>query len=157
MRDALSETLALSVHGQPAARDEELVIAHRLAAAYATAWHDEFLAREVARFTQWPAEHRAAKVWADSMRRVGITSFGRDGAAAAIVIWRRSLSRATAIHDSAGMAATLGNIGAGFSRDDRPDSAETYLERSRDARRGSGRHPGPGQCDLRAGRSEREP
>ena len=109
----------------------ELAIAHRLAAAYATAWHDEFLVREVARFTQWPAEHRAAKVWADSMRRVGITAFGRDGAAAAIVIWRRSLSRAAAIPDSAGMAATLGNIGAGFSRDEQPDSAETYLERSR--------------------------
>jgi CHAT domain-containing protein/tetratricopeptide (TPR) repeat protein len=131
VRDALNETLALSVHGQRATQDEELAIAHRLAAAYASAWHDEFLVREVARFTQWPMEHRAAKVWADSMRRVGITTFGRDGAAAAIVIWRRALSRSIAIHDSAGMAAALGNIGAGFSRDDRPDSAEAYLERSR--------------------------
>ncbi len=112
-------------------RATELAIAHRLAAAYANAWHDEFLVREVARFTQWPAEHRAAKVWADSMRRVGITAFGRDGAAAAIGIWRRSLSRSAAIPDTAGMAATLGNIGAGFSRDDQPDSAETYLERCR--------------------------
>ena len=131
VRDALNETLALSVHGQPATRDEELAVAHRLAAAYAGAWHDEFLVREVARFTGWSPENRAAKVWADSMRRAGITTFGRDGGAAAITIWRRALSRSAGIPDSAGMAATLGNIGAGFSRDDQPDSAEAYLERSR--------------------------
>ena len=131
VREALSQTLALSVRGQPAAREEELVIAHRLAAAYAAAWHDPFLIREVARFSAWPPDRRAVKVLADSVRRAGITSFGRDGAAAAISIWRRALSRAAAIEDTAGMAATLGNIGAGFSQDGRPDSAEVYLERSR--------------------------
>ena len=82
------------------------------------------------------------------MRRAGITAFGRDGAAAAIAIWRRALSRAAAIADTAGMAATLGNIGAGFSRDDQPDSAEVYLERSRVLAAGRGRHAGRGQCHL---------
>ena len=131
IRDALTETLALSVHGQPARREGELVLAHRLAAAYAAAWHDEFLAREVARFTRWPLGRRDAKVRADSLRRAGVSVFGRDGAAAAIVVWRRALAQASAIDDSASMAATLGNIGAGFSRDGRPDSAEVYLEHSR--------------------------
>ena len=131
VRDALSETLALSLRGEPAAREEELVLAHRLAAAYAAAWHDEFLVREVARFSAWPPERRAVKVLADSVRRAGITAFGRDGAAAAIAIWRRALVRASAIADTTGMAATLGNIGAGLSHDGQPDSAEVYLERSR--------------------------
>jgi CHAT domain-containing protein len=131
VRDALSETLALSLRGEPAAREEELVLAHRLAAAYAAAWHDTFLVREVARFSAWPPERRAVKVLADSVRRAGITAFSRDGAAAAIAIWRRALSRASAIADTTGMAATLGNIGAGLSHDGRPDSAEVYLERSR--------------------------
>jgi CHAT domain-containing protein len=130
VREALSQTLALSVRGQPAAREEELIIAHRLAAAYASAWHDPFLVREVARFTAWPPERRAAKVQADSLRRAGIAAFGRDGAEAAITIWRRALSRSAAIDDTAGMAATLGNMGAGLSYDGRPDSAEVYLERS---------------------------
>jgi CHAT domain-containing protein len=131
VREALTETLASSVHGQPAVREAELVLARRLAAAYAAAWHDEFLVREVARFTGWPTPRRAAKVRADSLRRAGVTAFGRDGAAAAIGIWRRALAGAAAIDDSASMAATLGNIGAGLSRDASPDSAAVYLERSR--------------------------
>jgi CHAT domain-containing protein/tetratricopeptide (TPR) repeat protein len=131
VRDALTETLASSVHGPPAAREGELTLARRLAAAYAAAWHDEFLVREVDRFTRWPAERRAAKVRADSLRRAGVTAFGRDGAAAAVGIWRRALAQAAAIDDSASMAATLGNIGAGLSRDARSDSAAVYLERSR--------------------------
>ena len=112
------------------ARDE-IGVARGLAAAYAAAWRDSFLVREVARFTRWPPERRTAKVWVDSVRREGIAAYGRDGATAAIRIWRRALARAVAIGDTAGVAAVLGNIGAGFLQESRLDSAERYLARSR--------------------------
>lgn len=130
VREALTATLALAVNGAAAAREAELAVAHRLAVAYAAAWHDEYLLREVTRFAAWPPERQASKVRADSIRRAGVVAYSRDGAAAAIAIWRVALARAAAIPDTAGMAATLGNIGAGFAHDDQPDSAEVYLERS---------------------------
>jgi CHAT domain-containing protein/Tfp pilus assembly protein PilF len=95
------------------------------------AWQDSFLVWEVGRFAAWPRERRAAKLWADSVRRAGIAAFGQDGPTAAIAIWRRALSRAVSIGDTAGAAAVMGNIGAGFLEEGRPDSAETYLERAR--------------------------
>ena len=126
-RDALTEALARSVKGS----DEALIVARRLANAHAVAWADSFLVREVARFTVWSPPRRAGKVWVDSVRRAGIAAYGRDGPAAAIRIWRRALSRAIAIKDSAGIGAVLGNIGAGLWREGRLDSADVYLERSR--------------------------
>jgi CHAT domain-containing protein/tetratricopeptide (TPR) repeat protein len=131
LRDALSATLARSVRGDPIARDAEVVTARRLAAAHAAAWQDEFFVREVARFVAWEPGQRAAKVAADSLRRAGIAAFDRDGAGAAVAIWRRALARSTAINDTAGMAAALGNIGSGFAWNDGLDSAESYLGRSR--------------------------
>ena len=131
VRDALSEMLAQAAQGPPPAAREELVLARRLASAHATAWNDRFLVREVDRFTAWPPPRRTAKVLADSTRRAGVTVYGQDGAVAAIAIWRRALSMATTIDDSAGMAAALGNIGAGFEHDNEPDSGATYLERAR--------------------------
>ncbi|MBA3557731.1 MAG: tetratricopeptide repeat protein [Gemmatimonadaceae bacterium] len=131
LRDALAGTLALATRGEVSAREQELATARRLAAAHAIAWLDPFLVREVARFTAWSAKHRASKVWCDSVRRAGNIAFRRDGAAAAIAIWRRTLARGSAIGDTAGLAATLGNIGAALARDGRPDSAESYLDRSR--------------------------
>jgi CHAT domain-containing protein/Tfp pilus assembly protein PilF len=121
VREAVGEALA----------DDDLAVARRLASAYAAAWGDSFLVREVARFAGWPADRRAAKVWADSVRRSGIALFGREGAAAAIAVWRRALVGSEAIGDTAGMAAALGNIGAGLSVDGPLDSAEAYLERAR--------------------------
>ncbi len=109
----------------------DLTAAGQLAAAYAVAWRDSFLVREVARFAGWPPDRRASKLWVDSVRRAGITAYGRDGALAAIAIWRRALSRALTIPDTAGAAAALGNIGAGFLNEGRLDSAQTDLERSR--------------------------
>jgi len=109
----------------------DLTAAGQLAAAYAIAWRDSFLVREVVRFAAWPPDRRATKLWVDSVRRTGITAYGRDGALAAITIWRRALSRALTIADTAGAAAALGNIGAGFLTEGRLDSAETDLERSR--------------------------
>src|SRR5688572_17222989 len=125
-REALTEALAQSVKGS----GEALTAARRLAAAYAVAWADSFLVREVERFAGWPAGRRAGKVWVDSVRRAGIAAYGRDGPRAAIRLWRRALSRAAAINDSAGIGAVLGNIGAGLWREGRLDSAEVYLERA---------------------------
>jgi CHAT domain-containing protein len=133
-------TLVLETRARPLAVREavtgalhqgELAEAGRLAAAYAVAWQDSFLVREVARFSGWPKERRAGKIWADSVRRAGITAYGRDGPAAAIAIWRRALARSLSIGDTAGAAAALGNIGAAFLEDGRADSAAFYLERAR--------------------------
>jgi len=133
-------SLVLEVRGRPLAvrdavneslRRGELDAAGKIAAAYAVAWRDSFLVREVARFAAWPAARRAVKVAVDSMRRAGIKAFGADGPHAAVVLWRRALSRATANGDSAGMAALLGNIGAGLLEDGELDSATAYLERAR--------------------------
>jgi len=121
VRDAVNESL----------RRGELDAAGKIAAAYAVAWRDSFLVREVARFAAWPAARRSVKVAVDSMRRAGIKAFGSDGPHAAVVLWRRALSRATANGDSAGMAALFGNIGAGLLEDGQLDSATAYLEWAR--------------------------
>jgi CHAT domain-containing protein/Tfp pilus assembly protein PilF len=121
VRDAVTESL----------RRGALDAAGRIAAAYAIAWRDSFLVREVARFAAWPAPRRSAKLAVDSMRRTGIKAFGGDGPHAAVVLWQRALTRATTNNDSAGMAALLGNIGAGLLEEGRLDSATTYLERAR--------------------------
>src|SRR6266566_3496871 len=121
VRDAVNESL----------RRGELDAAGKIAAAYAIAWRDSFLVREVARFAAWPAVRQSAKVAVDSMRRAGIKAFGADGPHAAVVVWQRALRRATTNGDSAGMAALLGNIGAGLLEDGQVDSASVYLERAR--------------------------
>ena len=131
VRPALGATFAAAVTGGSAVRADELSTARRLAAAYATAWNDEFLVREVARFAAWPPARCGGKVRADSLRRAGVATFSRDGAGAAIVIWGRALAGSTAVGDTAGMAAALGNIGAGLSHEGHPESAEAYLARSR--------------------------
>src|SRR6266545_4388257 len=120
VRDAVNESL----------RRGELDAAGKIAAAYALAWRDSFLVREVVRFAAWPPPRRSAKVAVDSMRRAGIKTFGSDGPHAAVVLWRRALTRATTNGDSTGMAALLGNIGAGLLEDGQVDSASVYLERA---------------------------
>ena len=129
LREAVSDALVRALK-LPARSGEEFEIARRLTAAYAIAWRDSFLVRQVARFIAWPPGRRAAKVRADSIRRAGVAAYGRDGPIAAIVIWRRALAAHRAIADSAGMAAVLGNIGAGFVATGRLDSAESYLRRA---------------------------
>jgi CHAT domain-containing protein/tetratricopeptide (TPR) repeat protein len=121
VRDAVTDAL----------RRSDIAIARRLADAYAAAWDDSFLVREVARFASWPPQRQATKVWADSVRRAGVAAYGRDGPAAALRIWRRALARTTAIGDSAGRAAVLGNIGAAFLAEGQLDSARLSLERAR--------------------------
>ncbi|HUF27867.1 MAG TPA: CHAT domain-containing protein [Gemmatimonadaceae bacterium] len=110
-----------------AVRQGDLAVARRLAAAYALAWQDSFLVRDVARFAAWPPERRAARLWADSVRRAGTAAYASDGGHAAIALWRRALARAQSIGDTALSGAVTGNIGAGFLREGMPDSAETHL------------------------------
>src|SRR6267378_1540958 len=121
VRDAVNESL----------RRGDLDAAGKIAAAYALAWRDSFLVREVTRFAAWPPPRRSAKLAVDSMRRAGNKAFASDGPRAAVVLWRRALTRATTNSDSAGMAALLGNIGAGLLEDGQPDSASGYLARAR--------------------------
>src|SRR5205814_9388075 len=64
-------------------RRGEVDAAGKIATAYAVAWRDSFLVREVARFVAWPSARRVAKVAVDSLRRAGIKAFGADGPRAA--------------------------------------------------------------------------
>src|SRR6266496_23736 len=115
VRDAVNESL----------RRSELDAAAKIAAAYALAWRDSFLVREVARFVAWPAARRSAKLTVDSMRRVGITAFGRDGPAAAVAQWQRAL--AAAIGDLRVEANAVGALaGAREERGDLATAREYY-------------------------------
>src|SRR2546429_9814043 len=69
VRDAVNESL----------RRGELDAAGKIATAYALAWRDSFLVREVARFAAWSPARRSAKVAVDSMRRGGHQAVGRAG------------------------------------------------------------------------------
>lgn len=105
--------------------------ARRLGTAYAIAWQDSFLVREVARFAAWSPERRAARLYADSVRREGITVYRREGAAAAIAVWRQALARAAANRDTALIAGLNGNIGAAFLANGALDSASVHFDTAR--------------------------
>jgi CHAT domain-containing protein len=130
VRDAIADALRQSVRGSPAIREEAMTAARSLAQGYAVAWQDSFLVRQVSLFAAWSPEHRQGKLWVDSLRRAGIAAYGREGPGAAIPIWRRALSRATTIGDTAAIAALLGNIGAAHLALGRLDSAESRLIRA---------------------------
>jgi CHAT domain-containing protein/tetratricopeptide (TPR) repeat protein len=115
--------------------DAPLAAARRLATAYSVAWRDTFLLSRVELFSSWTRSQRQVSVAADSLRRAGNDALGRLGVAAALHDWRESLLRATTLEDSAGMAAALGNIGAGFYIGGKLDSSATYLGRARDLAR----------------------
>src|SRR3989442_689274 len=130
VRDALRQLLALVV--APAADSApapatDLAAAERLASAYAVAWRDSFLIRQVARFRSWSPDERRAKVAADSLRHAGNVALGRSGVAAAMQLWRASVQQSAAIGDTAGMAAALGNIGRRFLDQEERDSAGSYF------------------------------
>ncbi|HET8635049.1 MAG TPA: CHAT domain-containing protein [Gemmatimonadales bacterium] len=127
IRDAFTAALKRAAASAAADADQELAVVQRLAAAYAIAWSDNYLVREAGRFASWSPRQRRERVMADSLRREGNRAFGQDGAAAAIAIWRRAYGTSRAIADTAGMAAALGNIGAGFARDGEADSAGAAL------------------------------
>ena len=130
-RELLRRTL-VDAGMRPGARaDSALHRARMVAAAIAEVWRDSFPRTQVERFASMTAAQRRAKVDADSMRWRGNTTLARAGPDSALVIWDTALRMSRAIHDSAGMAATIGNIGAGFYRAEQLDSAELYLVSSR--------------------------
>ena len=139
VRDALAASFALVVHGPTSSRADELNAARRLGAAHAAAWHDDFLSRQVALFAASSPERRLGKVSADSLRRAGAGTYA-SSVTGAIAVWRRALARAQLIADTAGIAATLGNIGAAFARNQKLDSAGSYLDRARRLAAGIGDH-----------------
>ncbi|HYL55484.1 MAG TPA: CHAT domain-containing tetratricopeptide repeat protein [Gemmatimonadales bacterium] len=129
LREALRRLFAVAAADtQPA---EPLTAAKRLARAYAVAWRDSFLVWQVARFEAWPLAERRANVAADSIRRAGNDALGRAGVGVAMRDWRESMRRCELLHDSAGMGAALGNIGAGFYRSGDLDSAAVYFDLAR--------------------------
>jgi CHAT domain-containing protein/tetratricopeptide (TPR) repeat protein len=129
VREALRRLLAAAAADSQAA--ELLTTAQRLTNAYAVAWGDSFLLREVARFASWSGDERRAKVAADSLRRAGNVALGQAGVDAAMRDWRESLRRCQALGDSAGIGAAFGNIGAGFYQAGDLDSAAAYFEKAR--------------------------
>lgn len=104
----------------------------RLAAAYAEAWSDSFFVRQVGRFVALSMADRRATVVADSISRVGEDAVQRSGAETAMRAWRESLRRYEQLHDSAGVAETLGRLSKGFAYLEQLDSAEAYLKRALD-------------------------
>jgi CHAT domain-containing protein/Tfp pilus assembly protein PilF len=111
--------------------DSSLALARRVGRAYAAAWEDSFPLAQVTRFARMTARERAAKLASDSVRRAGNAAQGRAGVEAALTLWREALRRSTVISDTAGIAAALGNIGAGMYRLAELDSAEAYLDSAR--------------------------
>jgi len=102
-------------------------VAERLASAYAVAWQDSFFVRWIARFRSLPPPARQATLAADSALRAGKATVRTVGADAALRVWRESLRGYQTLADSAGIAATLTAMGAGFYFAQRYDSAESYL------------------------------
>src|SRR6185503_13774971 len=115
-----------------------LLLARRLATSYVGVWRDSFPVLHVERFARMSREQRAAKVAADSVRLAGNAALGAKGADVAMTLWREALRRAAAIRDTHGMAATVGNLGAGFYRMSELDSAEAYLVRAQELARSIG-------------------
>jgi CHAT domain-containing protein/Tfp pilus assembly protein PilF len=139
VRDAL-RGLLVSAASASDSSEAYLEQARRMARAYAAAWRDSFLVRQVALFTSWSPPQRRLKVSADSLRLAGNQALGRLGVAAAMRAWRESLERCERLGDSTGMGAALGNIGAGFYGSGELDSAEAYFAQARVLAEGIGDH-----------------
>ena len=112
-------------------QNASLVFAARLARGYAAAWSDSFFIRQVEQFADESGEWRRNWVVADSTRRVGIATATGVGVPAGMRLWRRSARQFRLLHDTAGLAATLGNLGAGYYLAGDLDSAEIFLARAR--------------------------
>lgn len=111
---------------------KNMTAARDIARAYATAWQDSFLVRQVEAFEGWSHSERRTKIAADSLRLAGNDAFGRTGVPSAVRLWASSLRLAVALGDSAGQAAALGNLGAGLHLAGKLDSAVRLMSRSRD-------------------------
>ena len=130
-RDVVRLLLIEAGRARAAMADSALVVARRVGSAYAAAWEDSFPLAQVTRFARMDARLRVAKLASDSVRRAGNAAQGRAGIESALRLWREALRRSTTIDDTAGIAAALGNIGAGMYRLAELDSAEALLLRAR--------------------------
>ena len=130
VRDAVANALRESVRGPKAGSDEAIAVARSLARAYAVAWQDSFLLRQVELFSASSPSQRESRLLADSLRHEGNAAYGRDGPAAASAIWQRALTISAHAGDTSGMAALLGNLGAAALTRGRLDSAEFQLRRA---------------------------
>ncbi|MGE5927393.1 MAG: CHAT domain-containing protein, partial [Gemmatimonadota bacterium] len=132
VREVFRRRIAAAVAARSeAARAGELAAARQLADAYAVAWNDSLFLEELARFERRPGHERSVKVASDSLRRAGFDIFSREGPEAAIGRWEQSRRLAESIRDSAGLAATLSNLGAAHLALENTDSAAALLARSR--------------------------
>lgn len=132
LRAAITNARAAAVHAAAeSARAAALTFAARLASSYAIAWSDSFFVRQVSRFALQPPAGQRRWVIADSLRRAGVLAAARAGTPAAMRLWRRSAREFRALNDTAGIAAAVGNLGAGFYLEGNLDSAAIYLERAR--------------------------
>lgn len=131
-RDLLAGLVAEAARARRTDADSIIQLGNRVATAYATTWNDSFPVTNLHRFLRMDRARRLAKAAADSVRLSGNAAYGTRGPAAAIVRWRDAMRRSRGIADTAGMAAALGNIGAGYYRLLEADSAQLYLERARE-------------------------
>lgn len=115
----------------PTAVEHDLEAAERLALTHARAFGDSSILRGVRAFRGWSRVQRDRKLAADRLRRKGNSALPSGGVSAAMPHWRASLRLASSVPDASGIAAALGNIGAGFYRAGELDSAQFYLERAR--------------------------
>jgi len=131
--DDIKETIRVLFRqsGQEGQGTQALTAAQRVAKAYALAWRDSFWVRQVDWFETLAPVNRTKKILADSLRLAGNQALGRLGIAAALALWRQSLRSYEAVVDSAGIGATLGNVGAGFYQANELDSAAAYFTRAR--------------------------
>lgn len=102
-----------------------------IARAFQVAWDDPVLMRRLRRFTDWSPEERRRKLLTDSLRAEGNLAWGTLGVAEARSYWTASLRISEELHDSAGIAAALGNLGAAYYVSGQADSAQVSYERSR--------------------------
>jgi CHAT domain-containing protein len=116
--------------GTDARRNALLIRAGRIADAYAIAWSDSFLVRQLRRFRSMPAIAQREWVIADSLRRAGNEALSADGAPAAMKLWRAGFRRATVLGEQSVIAPAMVSIGAGHYRIGDLDSAESYLKRA---------------------------
>jgi CHAT domain-containing protein len=130
-REAARELL-LAVAAEPVVEEQRrwLSAAQRLAGIFNQVWDDPILVHRVATFTAWSPGERRRYARADSALREGNAKVARDGVTAAMREWRVALRLFTAVADTAGMAAALGNLGWGFGNAGESDSCDNYLARA---------------------------
>ena len=156
-RDSIRTWMTASVTSTPAKTKVLLARADRLGADYLRVWGDSFPLRDVRRFAGLPADARAWRVRADSLRRSGNAALGREGFAAAAKDWKGSHALAATFADTAVMASALGNLGAGFYRESQLDSAAWYFDQARRSCHDRRRPAHGAECSWRPGLGQQGP